>query len=637
MKAPLVLVGLLLMASDQVAVTGQPQAPGVKTEASSTDKTAGGKRSASRMNTQNSDRELAGQRERALQVLDQLSDIARSLKTDEWTLRVRAHIADLLWNSDRERARGNFEEIFRAVDAIQLPDPTDKNSSAQRMPTKYLRSEVLGLISRHDPGMAENLIRTIDTDAAGSETRSEAAIQREKSFLALQMATALVDSNPSKAVDLMVSSLDNGLTSWFAVTLQALRRKNPVMADDVFAKALSLAQEDKEHAAKNIRLLAASLSSEPSGPMVMAISAEDEDGVSVGFDLSAVGSGRAASLAVTKQFLDFVYKTFMQTPVPTDQAEAQAEGDRMQALENSMTARMLLPMFDQHLPDQSALLRVRLNEISKSLNFGEGQSLETLLNFLSPSASSQELLNRAQCQKDPDLRDTFYQQAAQVAARNGEMDKIAFILDKVNSERAKSSVRSTVAYVTTTGALARNDLDAAYQSLKDLSEPSQKAQFLTQMAQKLHDHKDDPRAMQWLTEAEELAGKADQNLKFYTQVSIADVTAELDPDRGFIQMTTIVREINQSSARSHETADTESGQDIAIRGVDSDVAIANTLLQSKTFTYLVRADFDAALALAESILHQQSSMAAQLGVCRGMLAQSTDERTGKSKKRGEEK
>jgi hypothetical protein len=147
----------------------------------------------------------------------------------------------------------------------------------------------------------------------------------------------------------------------------------------------------------------------------------------------------------------------------------------------------------------------------------------------------------------------------------------------------------------------------------------------------------DTRAIQWLTEAQELAGKADHNLKFYTLVSIADVAAELDPDRGFIQMTTIVREINQSSARSHETADTESGQDIAIRRADSDAAIANTLLQSKTFTYSARADFDAALALAQSILPQQSSIAAQLGVCRGVLNGSAYERAGNSKKRSEEK
>jgi hypothetical protein len=147
----------------------------------------------------------------------------------------------------------------------------------------------------------------------------------------------------------------------------------------------------------------------------------------------------------------------------------------------------------------------------------------------------------------------------------------------------------------------------------------------------------DTRAIQWLTEAQELAGKADHNLKFYTLVSIADVAAELDPDRGFIQMTTIVREINQSSARSHETTGTESGQDIAVRRADSDVAIANTLLQGKAFTHWARADFDAALARAQSIQPRQSSIAAQLGVCRGMLARSADERTGTSKKRGEER
>ena len=126
-------------------------------------------------------------------------------------------------------------------------------------------------------------------------------------------------------------------------------------------------------------------------------------------------------------------------------------------------------------------------------------------------------------------------------------------------------------------------------------------------------------------------------MRLYTLASIADIGAELDPGCGFILMATIVREINQMVARSLEKPDPNSGNDTAARHSDSDFVFVNALLQSKALRCLARADFEAALALAQSILPQQSSIAAQLSVCRGVLNGLAYERAGNSKKRSEEK
>jgi len=106
MKVALALVGVMLVTAGQGALADQAQGP-AKTAESSADKTTG-RKVVPRTDTRNSSQNRADQKQQALRILDQLSDLATSLKVDEWTLRLRAHIADLLWNSDRERARRNF-------------------------------------------------------------------------------------------------------------------------------------------------------------------------------------------------------------------------------------------------------------------------------------------------------------------------------------------------------------------------------------------------------------------------------------------------------------------------------------------------------------------------------------------------
>ncbi|PYV84445.1 MAG: hypothetical protein DMG05_24565, partial [Acidobacteria bacterium] len=368
MKAVLIFTGFVLTVSDGMLLQTHAKVYRVRTETARDQKTGASQRSAARTKSQDITKSLTMQQERALQILAQLSETIGSWKPVEWTVRVQARIADLLWNYDEDRARRDLEEIFHSVDSV-LPAPgRDKDSSASRLPARFLRSEVLGLISGHDPDMAERLIKSLETDTATSFTA--ASIKKEKACLTLQMAAALVDTDPSRAADLVNSSLSIGLTSWFVPTLQAIRRKNPALADEIFARALSLAQEDTEHSNKNMGLLAASLFPEASGGMLITAGAEeDEDRVDIGFDLRSSPAGPVAGPVVTQRFLNFVYTTFMQTQVPTDPAGAEAERGMMQVLENSMTVHKLLPLFEQHLHDKSAMLRAHLSEIGKNFKF----------------------------------------------------------------------------------------------------------------------------------------------------------------------------------------------------------------------------------------------------------------------------
>ena len=52
----------------------------------------------------------------------------------------------------------------------------------------------------------------------------------------------------------------------------------------------------------------------------------------------------------------------------------------------------------------------------------------------------------------------------------------------------------------------------------------------------------------------------------------------------------------------------------------ADLMVAGSLISSQSFSLLAEADFGAALALAQSIVRPETSIAAQLGVCRAVLS-----------------
>src|SRR5438034_11048017 len=111
-RGVLVFMGLVVTVSEGRLRQTHSQGYRVEAETARDQKTGTSQRSASRTKSQGINKSLTMQQERALQVLAQLSELIRSWKASEWTIRVQTRIADLLWNFDEERARRDLEEIF---------------------------------------------------------------------------------------------------------------------------------------------------------------------------------------------------------------------------------------------------------------------------------------------------------------------------------------------------------------------------------------------------------------------------------------------------------------------------------------------------------------------------------------------
>jgi len=604
--------GLLLIAALDLTVAAQ----NVKEN-----KSSGEKPSASSVRSESSSGEKAlnVDQQRALWLLDQLFETAKEFSDDQLKIRVQAQIADALWEYDEARARRQFADAFRAIDLIPLPKPQQIGGApavalALNNPQRQLRSEILRLISRRDTQLAEKLIKTVvDVPVSLSPDIVIPGNQSEQASLYLQTALAIVETDPQRAAQLAKSSLSSGVDPMLIPVLQAIKRKNAALADDLFINALSAAQRNSSQPTANIAVLASYVFPNFSGGVR----------ISLGPGRESETEQEQPNPALIHQFLNFAYNAIWQQAQQAQTSATDGQRADPRAAIDYMTIQQLLPFFDQYMPDKAAAIRGRLDEIARSMPVRQIDSLSNI----NQSNSPEELLSRAETAQTQAQRDSLLMQAALAASRRGEIDQAISIVDKIKNEQVRSSFKSLIHFQATLSAISREDIDTAYRYGKDLPNLQQRAFVFSLMARVLFDKKKDlPHAMEVLNEAEKLIARAEDGPdKARAMLTIAGVVARIDSLRGFEIMRSAVETINHTDFDPQQPG----GVTTTIGSRSSGFMITttfgtNTLNFDEGFPLLAQIDFDRALLLAQSIEKKEASVLAQLAVCRGALRQSRE-------------
>jgi hypothetical protein len=227
-----------------------------------------------------------------------------------------------------------------------------------------LQTEILALITRRDPDLAEKIINSTRENSADEASSSNQPTEAEKGRQAemyLQAALSIAKTNPERAAQLARAGLAGGLNPTFLRVLLTVRQSNGPVADSLFREALSLARRDLKNAPSNISLLA---------PYALP------EFVTAGFDVegSANAATQSGSSAVT-EFLNFAFETYMQLSgtaaqfgVPTGDVVPPAKPNPV-AL---MTGQRLLPSFALYMPDKAAMFRQALDAMTRNVPQGVG-------------------------------------------------------------------------------------------------------------------------------------------------------------------------------------------------------------------------------------------------------------------------
>ena len=543
---------------------------------------------------------------RALLLLDQVLASLKELDKAEPRIRAQAQIADLLWKHDAPRARRLLEQAFRAAGDLKderPPSPSgDRRSPLPPAPPSriVLQGEILRIAIKHDAKLAEQLVRTIAEDAGRPEERSAKGAAPDdmdhlfnRSLILLQMAMTIMESDHVLAARLVRQSLDTGINPLLPSVLLTLKTHDRARADEIYRAALQkLQQQPVEEALMSLHVYAM-----PSGVFTLLplnLSAKEKEALSDDPELA-------------REYLEVAFTKLTEC---AESLRAGAEQGTHKEFFCFTAAQMLLPAYDRYLPDKSAMMRAVRDELQRRV--GDGADL---FNPFAEKESAQELLSRAENEKEEFKRDMIYLRAVQKLLGERRFDEAIAAADKIKNEEFKSLIADAARMQAAFLHMSEGDFDTAIRYARAISKVQMQASIFASMAQKALDRNDLARATELVEEARKFIERSEDGPdKMRALVITAGVMARFDSLRAFELMRRGVELANWLDEKGQSSSDPFSTVFIAFLP-------ENPLSVEMPFRLLARADFERALELACGFKNPERRTMAQIAVTRSALSE----------------
>ena len=403
-------------------------------------------------NTEEADAEAAQQRTIAISLVSTLADEARSFKDLTRRARVQARAADVLWESDPERARELFRRAWEAAEVVDA-EATKKRAEEMRRQESQgepavvrggpsLRSEVLRLVAKRDRKLGEEFLKALDESA--EKERSEAATDQRLSNSGmrvgasqrLQLARRLVeDGEITRALEFAGPALDSvNVDSIFF--LSALREKNAQLADSAYTALLARVVRDPNSDANTI----SGLSSYLFTPFLY-VTFERDGGSNQNRGRGPTPPPADIDPNLRNSFFKVAYQILMQ-PLPAPDQDRTTSGQSGKYL----LIKRLLPLFEQYAADLAPGLRTQMTALASyvppGLQQGENRAVNTgILPESSegdPYQRMQERLDHATKSED---RDAIYADYAVALTEDGD-PRAKDLVDKIENTDLRKSVKA---------------------------------------------------------------------------------------------------------------------------------------------------------------------------------------------------
>ena len=472
------------------------------------------------------------------------------------------------------------------------------------------------LAAKADPAYAESLAESLAATAPGDSSDAE-LVARRKARIVGSVGIALAKEQPELAAQWLEKNLQTEVSRFTYLTLEALHQQNPQLADATFNKALSYVESDPNATSRSLMALGSYLFPSMAQALSIVTSPADQEDLQMGFDLGGTrASNRNLPAAnpdpeLVSRYLNLAYDRYMDTLSSLSTGPVTAENPALQnILADLPMAAMLRSLLSKHLPDKAASLQVRLDELSRYFVNEDGTTLEKTLQMLA-SIGDPEKPVQWEAEETPENRDSRNYARAMAAINKGQAAEALDIIDKVKKEGMKANLRSALISSQIKDAIKQGQLDSVAAQARTVPEPSCQIPFLIQIAEEHTKRKAPEPALLCLSEAEQLLDKVPGPSRLNLAVDLVEKFARLDSERAYQAAARLVEEINQAGVSNSGSILYRSGPDLVI---------ASKLLSSRCFIWLAETDFGAALALGQSIVRPETSIAAQLAVCRSALS-----------------
>ena len=586
-----------------------------------------------RKNTEEADAEAAQQRTIAISLVTTLADEARSFKDQTRRARVQARAADVLWDTEPERARELFRRAWEAAEIVDAEAAKKRAEEMKRLQGEGgpvvvrggpdLRSEVLRLVAKRDRKLGEEFLKALDEAAEKARTEA-AADQRRNSGTRLdasqrlQLARRLVeDGEVERAIEFATPSLDsvNVDSIYF---LSALREKNAQLADAAFNNLLARAARDPSSDANTV----SGLSSYLFTPFLY-VTFEPNGGANQNRQRGPTPAP-PVNPALLNSFLKIGFQILMQPLAAPDQ-------DRTTSGQTGkyLIIKRLLPIFEQFAPDLAPGLRTQMTALASYVpgTFQQGENRAVTVGLQPESAEGdpyqrmQERLDRAGKSED---RDAIYADYAVALAGDGD-PRVRDLVDKIENSELRKSVKAYTDFQLVQFAIRKKDTVEALRLVKNGDLTSiQKVWALTSIA-KLVMAAERSRATDILEEAlvesRRISGSDPDRARALTAVAVG--FGEIDRVRAWEILGEVVKAANG--------ADDYTGEDsrISSRLQTRYMVVMNNSTSEDfdllaVFRHLARADLLRAIQLAKTFTGEAPRAVATLAIARSVLEKRRD-------------
>jgi hypothetical protein len=613
MRLPFAVIALSLCFSVSSVALAQPKKP--------------------KANNEEAEAEAAQQRTVAISLVTSLADEARSFKDQTRRARVQARAADVLWDTDPERARELFRRAWEAAEIVDAEAAKKRAEDMKRMESEGgpvvvrggpdLRSEVLRLAAKRDRKLGEEFLKALDE--AAEKERSEAATNQRNNpdsrlggSQRLQLARRLVeDGEVQRALEFAAPAL-NTVSPDSIFFLSALREKNAQLGDAAFTSLLALAARDPNSDANTV----SGLSSYLFTPFLY-VTFEREGGSN---QSRQRGPTPAPEIDATlrNNFLKVAFNILMQ-PVPAPDQDRTTSGRSGKYL----IIKRLLPLFEQYAADLAPNLRTQMTALASyvppDMQQGENRAVSVGIQPESsegdPLQRMQERLDRA---KTSDDRDAIYADYAVSLSQDGD-PRGKDLVDKIENSDMRKSVKAYTDFQLVQVAVRNKDVGEISRLVKSGELSSiQKVWALTSGA-KLVVAAERSRAADILEEAlaesRRISASDPDRARALTAVAVG--FGEIDRVRSWEILGEVVKAANSAEAYTGEDSRVTSRLQTKFMVVMNQSTAEDFDLLA-VFRHLARADLLRAIQLAKTFTGEAPRAVATLAIARSVLDKRKD-------------
>ena len=576
------------------------------------------------------DAEAEQQRTVAISLVTTLADEARSFKDLTRRARVQARAADVLWDTDPERARELFRRAWEAAENVDDEAARQRSEEIKRMEAgggpvvlrggADLRSEVLRLVAKRDYKLSGEFLKALDEDNAKSNEEAAAAARRRGGPMdqlgaskRLQLARRLLDDGDvERAMTFARESLDkvNLDTIFF---LSALHEKDAALADKLFEILLGHVSRDPLADANTV----SGLSSYVLTPFLYIV-----------FEPSGGGNQNRSRgpqpppdihPAVRSQFLKVAFQILMQPSPPADQ-DRTTSGVRGKY----MVIKRLLPIFEQHAPDLAPSLRTQMTALASYVpqNLQQGENRALTVGIAPEDAESdpyqrmQERLDKATRSED---RDAIYADYAVSLTGKGDA-RARDLVDKIENSDLRKSVKAYTDFQLVQLSVRKKDAAEAARLAKDGELTSIQRVWAYTSAAKLVATSERSRALDLLNEAlaesRRISNSDPDRARALT--AVAANLADLDLVRAWETLGEVVKAANAAEGFTGEDSRISSRLQTPMMVVMTNSTAEDFDLLA-VFNHLARADLLRAVQLAKTFTGEAPRAVATLAISRSIL------------------